>query len=94
MKTIDMQARPVLARRVRLQIDTVRGAAVLLYPEGIAELNDGAKEIVARCDGAQTVKSIIDALAAEFEAPREQLATDVVSCLQQLCERNFIVLTP
>ena len=44
-------ARPRLAKGVRLQIDSTTGKSVLLYPEGIVELNETAREIVARSDG-------------------------------------------
>jgi pyrroloquinoline quinone biosynthesis protein D len=82
----------MLAPRVRLQIDAVSKEPVLLYPEGILELNDSAHEIVSRCDGLQTVSEIAEALAAEYETPREELLPDVLECLVDLQRRQLIVL--
>src|SRR5262249_51895692 len=44
MHTPPDDARPQLARGVRLQIDNLTGKGVLLYPEGIVELNETAQE--------------------------------------------------
>src|SRR5437016_852311 len=51
MAEIDDNARVRLTRRVRLQIDQTTGKMVLLFPEGIVELNETAQEILTRCDG-------------------------------------------
>lgn len=89
---MDPAARPKLAPRVRLQIDSVSQQPVLLYPEGILELNDSAHDIVACCDGLKSVSEIIDALAAEYEAPRDELLPDVLECLSGLHHRQLLVL--
>ncbi len=65
--TISDLARPSLAKGVRLQIDSTTGKNVLLYPEGIVELNETAHEILSRCDG-RTLGEIICELAEEYEA--------------------------
>ncbi len=91
MNTVTPESRPMLAPRVRLQTDPASGEPVLLYPEGILVLNETAHEIVSRCNGADTVSMITDALAAEYEADPEELSKDVVDCLQQLAQRNFII---
>src|SRR5690348_13302911 len=51
MPKIADDARPRLAPGVRLQIDRTTGKNVLLFPEGIVELNETAQEILNRCDG-------------------------------------------
>ena len=65
--TISDLARPSLAKGVRLQIDSATGKSVLLYPEGIVELNETAHEILSRCDG-RTLGEIVCELAEEYEA--------------------------
>ena len=65
--TISDFARPSLAKGVRLQIDSTTGKNVLLFPEGIVELNETAHEILSRCDG-RTLGEIICELAEEYEA--------------------------
>jgi pyrroloquinoline quinone biosynthesis protein D len=87
-----LDARPRLAPRVRLQADPVTQAAVLLYPEGILELNDTAREIVSRCDGAATLGSLIAALEEEFEAGAGEMRDDVVACVRELQRRQLLVL--
>ena len=85
-------ARPTLARGVRLQIDSATGKNVLLYPEGIVELNDTAHEILSRCDG-RTVGEIVHALAEEYEADTAALAADVREILMALQHRKLVELT-
>jgi pyrroloquinoline quinone biosynthesis protein D len=65
---------------------------VLLFPEGILELNETAQEILARCNG-QTVSEIVKALAKEYDADLEMLAADVRDTLADLQRRKLIELT-
>jgi pyrroloquinoline quinone biosynthesis protein D len=85
-------AQPRLARGVRLQTDSATGNSVLLFPEGILELNETAQEILARCNG-QTVSEIVKALAKEYDADLEMLAADVRDTLADLQRRKLIELT-
>ena len=90
--TIADLARPTLTQGVRLQIDSATGKNVLLYPEGIVELNDTAHEIVSRCDG-RTLGEIICELAEEYEADSAALAADVRESLADLQQRKLIDFT-
>lgn len=92
-EVIDLQSRPTLAARVRLQIDPASGNAVLLYPEGLVELNATAHEIVSRCDRSATVEQIVASLAAEFETSDDELCDDVLACLRELQRQSLITLT-
>jgi pyrroloquinoline quinone biosynthesis protein D len=87
--TISDLARPRLAKGVRLQIDSTTCESVLLYPEGIVELNETAHEILSRCD-ARTVGEIVYELAQEYEADPEALAADVRDTLSDLQRRKLI----
>ena len=87
--TISDSARPTLAQGVRLQIDSASGKSVLLYPEGIVELNDTAHEILSRCDG-RTLGDIVQALAEEYEADTAALAADVREILTALQHRKLV----
>lgn len=89
--TIADSARPGLARGVRVQTDSSTGNSVLLFPEGILELNETAQEILSRCDG-QTVTEIIRALADEYDVDPEMLAVDVRETLADLQRRKLIEL--
>ena len=85
-------ARPRLAKSVRLQIDSTTGKNVLLYPEGIVELNETAHEILCRCDG-RTLDKIVCELAEEYEADSNALAADVRETLSDLQRRKLITIT-
>ena len=82
-------ARPSLAKGVWLQADSGTGKSVLLYPEGIVELNETADEILSRCDG-RTLREIVCELAEEYEADSEALAADVRETLADLQHRKLI----
>ena len=94
MSGIDVKSQPALAPRARLQIDATTGQPVLLYPEGIIELNATAHDILVRCDGKTALDKILASLAADYDANREDLREDVFACLNELHRRNLIVFTP
>ena len=87
--TISDLARPSLAKGVRLQIDSISHKSVLLYPEGIVELNETAHEILSRCNG-RTLGEIICELAIEYEADSNALTADVRDTLSDLQRRKLI----
>ncbi len=89
MHTQADDARPRLARGVRLQIDKTTGKGVLLYPEGIVELNETAREILARCDG-RALGEIVSELTEEYDVDAGELATDVRETLADFHDRNLI----
>jgi pyrroloquinoline quinone biosynthesis protein D len=87
--TISELARPILAKGVRLQVDSTAGKGVLLYPEGVVELNETAHEILSRCDG-RTLGEIVQALAEKYEADSSALAADVRDVLADLERRKLL----
>jgi pyrroloquinoline quinone biosynthesis protein D len=90
--TTSGSAQPRLARGVRLQTDSKTGNSVLLFPEGVLELNETAQEILTRCDG-RTVSEIIQVLAEQYDVDPQMLATDVHETLADLQQRKLIELT-
>ena len=90
--TISDLARPNLVKGVRLQSDSTTGKNVLLYPEGIVELNETAHEILSRCDG-RTLGEIVQALAEEYDADRVAIAVDIHETLADLQRRKLIEFT-
>ncbi|MEP7014008.1 MAG: pyrroloquinoline quinone biosynthesis peptide chaperone PqqD [Verrucomicrobiota bacterium] len=91
MHKISDTAQPRLARGVRLETDPVTGKGVLLFPEGILELNETAHEIVTRCDG-RTVNDIIGVLAEEYDVDAAVIAADVRETLTDLHRRKLVEL--
>ncbi len=92
MPKIRDSVQPRLARGVRLETDSATGKSVLLFPEGVVELNETAHEILTRCDG-RTVSEIVQALAEEYDADLAALGTDVRETLTDLQQRRLIELT-
>jgi len=89
--TIADSAQPKLARGVRLQTDSKTGNSVLLFPEGVLELNETAQDIVSRCDG-RTAGEIIQTLAEEYDVDPQMLGADVRETLGDLQRRKLIEL--
>ena len=92
MPKIRDSVQPRLARGVRLETDSATGKSVLLFPEGIVELNETSHGILTRCDG-RTVSEIVQALAEEYDADLAALGTDVRETLADLQQRRLIELT-
>jgi pyrroloquinoline quinone biosynthesis protein D len=90
--TISDAIHPRLAKGVRLQADATTGKSVLLFPEGIVELNETAHEILSRCDG-RTLSEIVQGLAEEYDADSAALTADVRETLADLERRKLVELT-
>jgi pyrroloquinoline quinone biosynthesis protein D len=86
----DLQVRPVLAGRTRLQVDAVSGEPLLLSPEGLLILNDTAHAIVRRCTGAFSIAAILEQLAEEYGIKVEDLQADVLLWLRELRQRQLV----
>jgi pyrroloquinoline quinone biosynthesis protein D len=89
---ISDSVRPRLAKGVRLQLDSTTAKSVLLYPEGIVELNETATEILSRCDG-RTFGEIVSELAKDYESDAHMIAADVRETLEDLKQRKLIEFT-
>ena len=79
---------PHLSRRLRLQYEAAQTRWVLLYPEGMVQLNPSAAEILKRCDGERTVEAIVSELEAAFNA--QGIAPEVKSLLEEGQRRGWI----
>ena len=80
--------RPKLSRRFRLQFEETQNRWVLLYPEGMVQLNPSAAEILKRCDGERTMGAIVHELEAAFNA--QGIAPEVSSLLEEGQRRGWI----
>ena len=85
-------ARPHLPRGVRLVDSAAQGGLVLLAPERVFKPDAIAAEILKRCTGEATLASIVDDLAATYQAPREQILADVSTLLRSLVEKKLMEL--
>ena len=91
---IDGSARLRLARGVRLHRDEVRGQTVLLAPERAMALDDIAQRIVAALDGQRTLDAVVDGFAEAFNAPRDEIAADVLAFVRELADRRMLEEMP
>ena len=81
---------PRLGRGVRLKHDEVRARWTLLAPERMFTLDAVAVEIIKRVDGKADLGTIVDELAATFNAERDLILTDVRAFLSDLMERRAV----
>jgi len=79
---------PRLSRKFRLQFEPAQDRWVLLYPEGMVQLNPSAAEILKRCDGERTVDAIVGELEAAFNA--QGIAPEVRKLLEEGQRRGWI----
>ena len=84
----NLNAKPALVPGYRFQWEPVQDCHVLLYPEGMVQLNGTAAAILAFCDGERSVLRVIADLENEYEA--ENLREDVVSFLNEAVERGWV----
>jgi pyrroloquinoline quinone biosynthesis protein D len=80
--------KPVLSRLFRMQWEETQGNYVLLYPEGMVQLNQSAAEILKRCDGQRSVPAIVDELEQAFNA--SSLEADVDEFLRTASARGWL----
>ncbi|MCH4564863.1 MULTISPECIES: pyrroloquinoline quinone biosynthesis peptide chaperone PqqD [Halomonas] len=75
----------------RLQWEEAQQRHVLLYPEGMVQLNDSAGAILTQLDGHRDVNEVIAALQAQYsEAPAAAIAEDVHDFLVDAARQGWI----
>ncbi len=82
---------PRFAPHVKFRHDETRGRWIILAPEKLLLPDEQAVEILKLVDGKRSVDSMIDALAAQFDAPRDVIAVDVTGMLQDLLDKGILV---
>jgi len=80
-----------LAPGVMLRHDRLRGQWMLMAPERLLVLDDLALAVVRACTGGDAVDAAIDRLAAEYDAPRGEIAADVLELLTDLRNKGYLV---
>lgn len=79
---------PTLSRRLRLQYEPAQESWVLLYPEGMVQLNASAAEILRRCDGSRTIAAIVQELEKLFNI--QGIAAQVQALIDEGTHRGWI----
>lgn len=85
----DLQSKPKLSRLFRMQWEDAQSSYVLLYPEGMVQLNQSAAEILKRCDGERDITAIVHDLEQTFDTTG--LEDDVKDFLREANERGWVV---
>lgn len=76
----------------RLQWEEAQQKYVILYPEGMVELNVPAAEILKLCDGTRNLDAIVDELEQKFETGG--IREDVAGLLQSALDNGWIRAIP
>lgn len=76
----DSKTIPAIKKLFRLQWEEVQQKHVLLYPEGMVQLNQSAGEILKRCDGVKSIQEITTDLETAFN--HQGLEPEVLSFLE------------
>lgn len=80
----------VLPRHIKLRHDASRGVWLILAPERVFTPDPIAVEVLKLCDGTRSVGDIASRLAAEYQAPREVIAADIIVMLQDLADKGVV----
>jgi pyrroloquinoline quinone biosynthesis protein D len=79
---------PRIAPLYRFQWEAAQNAYVLLFPEGMVQLNEGAGEILRRCDGKRSAAEIIAELRAVFQS--DAIDADVEAFLRSATSDGWV----
>lgn len=72
----------------RLQWEEAQQKYVILYPEGMVELNQSSAEILKLCDGAHALPQIVEELETKFET--SGLSYDITNFLNIALQNGWI----
>ncbi len=72
----------------RLQWEEAQQKYVILYPEGLVELNESSAEILQLCDGSRNINQIVAELEEMFSA--SDLKDDINSFLEVALKNGWI----
>ncbi|MDO6514461.1 MULTISPECIES: pyrroloquinoline quinone biosynthesis peptide chaperone PqqD [unclassified Neptuniibacter] len=82
---------PVLNKMFRFQWEKAQNCFVLLYPEGMIQLNGPAGEILGLVDGERSVAAITSELEAKFPDAGD-LSGDIIEFLGEAHGQHWITL--
>ncbi len=78
----------VVNNHFQLQFEKAQDCFVLLYPEGMVQLNQSAGEIMNQCDGTKNFNQIVETLEKKFDM--SGLEKDVESFFAEAFERKWV----
>lgn len=72
----------------RLQWEEIQQKTVILYPEGMVELNQSSAEILKLCDGTRNLSQLVQELEIKFET--SNLTADISAFLDVALTNGWI----
>ena len=89
--TIDESISLQLGRGVRLRYDRERESWTLMAPERVIILDEIAHQVIAEIvESDGLLAGVIDRLSQLFDAPREEIANDVIDMLQPFVDKQLL----
>jgi len=80
-----------LGRGVRLKHDAERGSWTLMAPERVIVLDEIAHQVIVEIiESDGHLAGVIDRLSQLFDAPRGEIATDVIDMLQPFVNKQLL----
>ncbi|MEY3191190.1 MAG: hypothetical protein RIS10_1307 [Pseudomonadota bacterium] len=76
------------SRTHRLQWEEAQQKNIILYPEGMVELNDSSAEILKLCDGTRNLAQIVNELEQKFST--SGLTNDINAFLEIALQNGWI----
>jgi pyrroloquinoline quinone biosynthesis protein D len=73
----------------RLQWEEAQQKHVILYPEGMVELNQSSAEILKLCDGSRSLPQIVGELETKFATVG--LTNDITAFLEVALKNGWII---
>ncbi|MEQ1576972.1 MAG: pyrroloquinoline quinone biosynthesis peptide chaperone PqqD [Hyphomicrobium sp.] len=87
---ITSDSRPLLPSHIKLRYDNARRRWIILAPERVFDPDDTAVAVLRLADGQRSVAAIVAALARDYEAPVDEIRTDVMAMLQDLADKGVM----
>ena len=87
---VSAASRPGLPRYMKLRHDEARDKWIIQGPERVFSPDAIAVEVLKLCDGSRTVAEIAESLALRYDAPKEQILTDIIAMLQELADKGVV----
>ncbi|MEI9901299.1 MAG: pyrroloquinoline quinone biosynthesis peptide chaperone PqqD [Hyphomicrobium sp.] len=87
---ITSASKPAMPPYIKMRHDAGRGRWIILAPERLFDPDPIAVEVLKLCDGQRSVGEITEALAKEYNAPREDIEADIIAMLQDLADKGVV----
>lgn len=81
---------PKIPKHIKFRHDPERNRWIILAPERVFDPDEAAIAVFRLIDGQRTVADIVGLLAKEFNAPPEEIMSDVIVMLQDLADKGVV----